>query len=51
MFHAGLDLSCKRIDVCLIDTEGEVVGEFAVPADADELRAWSAAWARRGCGR
>lgn len=38
MFHAGLDLSRKRIDVCLIDTEGEVVGEFAVPADADGLR-------------
>ncbi len=38
MFHAGLDLSRKRIDVCLIDSEGEVVGEFAVPADADGLR-------------
>ena len=34
----GLDLSRKRIDVCLIDDEGEVVGEFAVPADADGIR-------------
>ena len=38
MLHAGLDLSRKRIDVCLIDSEGEVVGEFAVPADADGIR-------------
>jgi len=38
MLHAGLDLSRKRIDVCLIDSEGEVVGEFAVPADADAIR-------------
>ena len=38
MLHVGLDLSRKRIDVCLIGSEGEVVGEFAVPADADGLR-------------
>jgi len=38
MLHVGLDLSRKRIDVCLIDAEGEVVGEFAVPADADGIR-------------
>lgn len=37
MFHAGLDLSRKRINVCVIDTEGEVAGEFAVPADAEGL--------------
>jgi transposase len=37
MLHAGLDLSRKRIDVCLIDGEGELVGEFAVPGDRDGL--------------
>jgi len=38
MMHAGLDLSRKKIDVCLLSDEGEVAGEFAVPADADGLR-------------
>ncbi len=38
MLHAGLDLSRKRLDVCLLSDEGEVLGEFAVPPDADGLR-------------
>ncbi len=38
MMHAGLDLSRKKIDVCLLSDEGEVAGEFAVPADVDGLR-------------
>ena len=38
MLHAGLDLSRKRLDVCLIDEAGEVVGRLAVPPDADGLR-------------
>src|SRR6188472_3146684 len=38
MLHAGLDLSRRRLDVCLISDEGEVVGEFAVPPNADGLR-------------
>ena len=38
MLHAGLDLSRRRLDVCLISGEGEVVGEFAVSPDADGLR-------------
>ena len=37
MLHAGLDLSRKRIDVCVLSDEGEVVGEFAVPGDRDGL--------------
>ncbi len=37
MLHAGLDLSRKRIDVCVLSDEGEVVGEFAVPSDRDGL--------------
>jgi len=38
MLHAGLDLSRKRLDVCLLSEEGELVEEFAVPPDADGLR-------------
>jgi transposase len=38
MLHAGLDLSRRRVDVCLISDDGEVVGEFACPCDHDGLR-------------
>jgi transposase len=38
MLHAGLDLSRRRLDVCLIDDEGDVVGRLAAPPDADGLR-------------
>src|SRR3712207_9345610 len=38
MLHAGLDLSRRRLDVCLIGDDGEVVGRLAAPPDADGLR-------------
>jgi predicted NBD/HSP70 family sugar kinase len=38
MLHAGLDLSRRRLEVCLIDEDGEVVGRLAAPPDADGLR-------------
>ena len=38
MLHAGLDLSRKRLDVCLISEDGEIVGRVAAPPDADGLR-------------
>src|SRR3712207_3383290 len=38
MLHAGLDLSRRRLDVCLIADDGEVVGQLAAPPDADGLR-------------
>jgi transposase len=38
MLHAGLDLSRRKVDVCLISSDGEVVGEFASPCDHDGLR-------------
>ena len=41
MLHAGLDLSRKRLDVCLLSDEGELVGELAVPPDLDGLRGLS----------
>lgn len=37
MLHAGLDLSRRKLDVCLLSDEGEIVDEFAVPPDADGL--------------
>jgi transposase len=38
MLHAGLDLSRKRVDVCLLSDEGEHLDQLAVPPDADSLR-------------
>ena len=38
MLHAGLDLSRKKIDVCLLSEEGEHLDQLAVPPDADSLR-------------
>jgi transposase len=38
MLHAGLDLSRRRVDVCLISGAGEIVEEWASPSDADGLR-------------
>jgi hypothetical protein len=53
MLHAGLDLSRRRVDVCLLSDVGELVAETAVPSDADGLRGLGGAWraiASR-CGR
>src|SRR3954470_606634 len=38
MLHAGLDLSRRKIDVCLLSAGGEIVEEFTSPPDADGLR-------------
>ena len=35
--HVGLDLSRRRVDVCLISSEGELVEHFRAPADRDGL--------------
>ena len=35
--HVGLDLSRKRVDVCLISSAGELVEHFRAPADRDGL--------------
>jgi hypothetical protein len=37
MLHAGLDLSRKRLDICLLSECGEHVDLLAVPPDADAL--------------
>src|SRR3954468_1499076 len=35
MLHVGLDLSRRRLDVCLFDEAGGLLAETAVPSDAD----------------
>jgi transposase len=39
MLHAGLDLSRKRLDVCLLSDEGELVDEFTAFPDSGGLKA------------
>jgi transposase len=36
--HAGLDLSRRKVDVCLLSEQGEHLNQLAVPPDADALR-------------
>lgn len=38
MLHVGLDLSRRRIDVCVLDAGGGLVAEFRAQPDADGLR-------------
>ena len=38
MLHVGLDLSRRRLDVCVLYDEGELVEELAAPPDAEGLR-------------
>jgi transposase len=38
MLHAGLDLSRKKLDVCLLSDGGEHLDQIAVPPDVDSLR-------------
>ena len=48
MLHAGLDLSRRKIDVCLLSAGGEIVEEFASPPDADGLRGLTRRVGRHG---
>jgi transposase len=38
MLHAGLDLSRRKVDVCLLSEVGELVDQLAASPDADALR-------------
>jgi transposase len=38
MLHAGLDLSRRKLDVCLLSDSGEHLDQLAVPPDVDALR-------------
>ena len=48
MLHAGLDLSRKKVDVCLLSAQAEIVEEFAAPPDVDGLRGLTRRVASRG---
>jgi transposase len=48
MLYAGLDLSRKRVDVCLLDEHGTRLETTAAPPDADGLRGLAARLASRG---
>jgi hypothetical protein len=51
MLHVGLDLSRKRVDVCLISEEGELGDELAAPFDEDGLCRLSERVAAKHAGR
>ena len=38
MLHAGLDLSRRRLDVCLLSERGEHLDQLVAPPDVDALR-------------
>ncbi len=38
MLHAGLDLSRRKVDVCLLSDQGEHLDQLVVPPDAGSLR-------------
>ena len=38
MLHAGLDLCRRKVDVCLLNEDGEHLDQLAAPPDADALR-------------
>ncbi len=46
MLHAGLDLSRKRLDFCLVDDAGTTLERGAAPPDGDGLRALALRLAR-----
>jgi len=37
MVHVGLDLSRRRVDVCVISEAGELAARFRAPVDRDGL--------------
>jgi transposase len=41
MLHAGLDLSRKKLDVCLLSDGGEHLDQLVVPPDVDSLRTFA----------
>ena len=38
MLHGGLDLSRRRLDVCLLAEYGELIDHVMAPSDGDGLR-------------
>ena len=48
MLHAGLDLSRRKVDVCLLSGAGEQLDQLAIAPDADSLRRLARAGLSRG---
>src|SRR3984885_15408563 len=48
MLHVGLDLSRRRLDVCVLSDEGELVEEVAAPPAPEGLRYLVSRLARHG---
>jgi transposase len=48
VLHAGLDLSRRRLDVCVLSDEGELVEELPAPPDLEGLRYLVGTVARHG---
>ena len=53
MLHVGLDLSRRRLDVCVLSDDAVLVEEFAAPPDLEGLRYLVGKVARHAtrCGR
>jgi hypothetical protein len=51
MLHAGLDLSRRRLDVCLLDEHGELVAETAAPRTPTACAAWRGGSRGSACER
>ena len=51
MLHVGLDLSRKRLDICAISDQGELVDELAAPFDEEGLCRLSERMAEKHAGR
>ena len=51
MLHVGLDLSRKRLDICAISDQGELVDELAAPFDEEGLCRLSERMAEKHGGR
>jgi len=49
MLHAGLDLSRKKLDVCLLSEHAEIVQEFAAPPMLTGCGAWRVAGSPTDC--
>jgi hypothetical protein len=46
-----MDLSRKKVDVCLLSEQAQIIEEFAAPPDADGLRGLARSLcARKRCG-
>lgn len=39
-YYAGLDVSLKETAICVVDAEGTIVAEGAVPSDAESILDW-----------